>query len=282
MSEALDLHPENRDTSHRKAVERVIHAMHDGLGEDMSLEDMSRQAFISPFHFNRIFRRVVGIPPIHFLSALRIQAAKRMLVATEQRVIDICLEVGFTSPGTFSRRFKELVGLGPLQFRRLAARKVETAQIAELPAGISAERVLQGWITAPEGFSGLIFLGLFQSALPHRRPLSCCVLRRPGVFHLAEVPDGKYYLLALGFPDGVPMGELLLGDGALRAGSTSQPIAFRDGRPAAELRLDLRSAEITDPPILVTIPWLMLNALRVSSSRAFSTAMFAFTALSFA
>src|SRR5262245_58155120 len=107
---------------HRQAVERVILSMHQSLDTGMSLEEMSRAAFISPFHFNRIFHKLVGIPPCHYLSALRLQTAKRLLISTQELIIDVCLDVGFTSPGTFSRRFKDQVGLAPRQFRRLACR----------------------------------------------------------------------------------------------------------------------------------------------------------------
>lgn len=283
MNEAMEIFGGDRESSHRKAVERVILSMHDCLGEDLSLEDMSRQAFISPFHFNRIFRRVVGIPPIHFLSALRIQAAKRMLAATEERIIDICFEVGFTSPGTFSRRFKELVGLCPLQFRRLAGLNGEAMQPTQLPTVSPrgrSEGELVGEIDAPPGFSGVIFAGLFQTALPHSRPASCCVLRGPGTFHLKDVPDGKYYLLALGFPDNVPPRQLLLGDGALRAGSTRQPILIRESRPVGDLHLTLRASEITDPPILITVPWLLFCAMGEMSAWLWVFAVVNFPCLS--
>jgi AraC family transcriptional regulator len=109
-----------KDSNHNRTIERVILSMHDGLDSEMSLEDMSRAAFISPFHFNRIFRKAVGIPSCHFLSALRIQAAKRLLASTEERIIDVCLDSRLHQPRHLSRRFKELVGLAPRKFRRLA------------------------------------------------------------------------------------------------------------------------------------------------------------------
>lgn len=50
----------------------------------------------------------------------RIDAAKRLLIDTTLRVIDICYEVGYNSLGTFSSRFTELVGISPQGFRELA------------------------------------------------------------------------------------------------------------------------------------------------------------------
>lgn len=249
------------ESSHRQAVERVILSMQHNLDTGMSLQEMAKAAFISPFHFNRIFHKLVGIPPSHFQSALRIQAAKRLLAATDNRVIDVCLDVGFTSPGTFSRRFKDFVGMSPRQFRRLAGQVLNQRLQPPAPSRFTIvghpESPICGEISAPEGFSGPIFLGLFLTPLPYSRPSGCCYLERPGFFNIPRVPDGDYYLLALGFPDRLPATDYLLGETALRAGSTSQPVTIRDGRPCGSLDLHLRGAEITDPPILVTVPWLM-------------------------
>jgi AraC-like DNA-binding protein len=251
------------DASHRRAIERVILSMHDSLDTGMSLKDMARAAFISPFHFNRIFRKRVGIPPSHFLGALRIQAAKRLLASTEERIIDVGLDVGFTSPGTFSRRFKTLVGLAPRQFRRLAVRLIGRRLLRDSRSRFTSaapqESLISGEIGAPEGFSGQVFIGLFKTPLPHSRPVGCCYLEAgPGRFNIPPVADGDYYLLALGFPEKVHPSDYMLAETALRAGSTNQPISIRDGRPTLPLKLHLRSAELTDPPTLVTIPWLMV------------------------
>jgi AraC family transcriptional regulator len=258
MAPAVEVQADRHSVkTHRPAIERVIQSMHHRLDTGMSLEDMARVAFISPFHFNRLFRQSVGIPPGHFLAALRIQAAKRLLAFTEDRIINVCLDVGFTSPGTFSRRFKDQVGLAPLQFRRLARRLRELLP-SHSAAGEPRESSIAGEIEAPEGFHGHVFVGLFKTSLPDSRPVSCCPLGRGRVrFSIPPVPDGDYYLLALGFPDDVPPADFMLAEKALRGGSTNQPITIRDGCPTAPLKLVLRPAELTDPPILTAVPYLM-------------------------
>ena len=60
---------------HHRAVARVLGAMRQHFHEDLSLGDMADIALISPYHFNRIFRRMAGIPPRRFLSALRLETA---------------------------------------------------------------------------------------------------------------------------------------------------------------------------------------------------------------
>src|ERR1044072_6247332 len=99
--------------SHYRAVERVILAMRERLDEALTLEDLAEVAIISPFYFDRIFRQITGIPPCQFLSALRMEAAKRLLLTSSLSVTDVCFEVGYNSLGTFTTRFTQLVGLPP-------------------------------------------------------------------------------------------------------------------------------------------------------------------------
>src|SRR5213080_3436753 len=106
--------------AHTQAVERVIQTMHTQLHEVLTLEDLASVACLSPSHFTRVFRRLIGIPPGEFLSALRLQAARRLLLTTSLSVTDICFEVGYNSIGSFTSRFTHLVGLSPRLLRQRA------------------------------------------------------------------------------------------------------------------------------------------------------------------
>src|SRR5713226_7430601 len=103
-----------------QAVERAIQAMHTHLHELLTLEDLASVACMSPSYFTRVFGRLIGIPPGAFLSALRLQAARRLLLTTSLSVTDICFEVGYTSIGSFTSRFTHLVGLSPRLLRQRA------------------------------------------------------------------------------------------------------------------------------------------------------------------
>src|SRR5215208_396437 len=68
---------------HYQAAELTISAMRRQLNEPMSLRELAEVAMLSPYHFNRVFRRVTGVTPCRFLNALRMEAAKRLLVTTQ-------------------------------------------------------------------------------------------------------------------------------------------------------------------------------------------------------
>src|SRR5437763_12514831 len=132
-----------------QAVERVIQTMHIHLHEVLTLEDLASVAYLSPSHFHRVFRRLIGIPPGEFLSALRFQMARQLLLATSLSVTDICFEVGYTSMGSSTTRFTHLLGLSP-RLSRQRAHEFEPLPIDQpesyptTPSGMPMKNALLG------------------------------------------------------------------------------------------------------------------------------------------
>lgn len=244
--------------SHRLAVERAVLAMRDRLEEDLTLKDLASKAFISPYHFNRIFKQLVGIPPCQFLGALRLQEAKRLLLSTHLSITDICFQVGYSSLGTFTRRFTSLVGLSPRQFRALAG--LPAFPLGELAAELrsaGAERgAVRGQLGAEEGFQGVAFLGLFATSIPQGVPVACTLAAAPGPFAIPECPDGDYFLFAAGLPEASDGEDQILG-GTIRRGSHGRLVRIRDGRADGPVDIVLRSPDLIDPPILITMHLLL-------------------------
>jgi AraC-like DNA-binding protein len=88
--------------------------------ERVTLQDVAREACLSPFHFNRLFTQTFGETPHEFRTRMRIEEAKKLLLADGHSVTDICFEVGYESLGSFSMRFRSLAGTSPQAFRREA------------------------------------------------------------------------------------------------------------------------------------------------------------------
>lgn len=99
----------------------VLDAAHEHAAM-LTVADLADVAGYSPFHFSRVFAAHVGIGPGQYLTALRIDAAKRLLLADPWPVVDVAAEVGFDSLSSFSRRFRDTVGVPPAHLRRLADR----------------------------------------------------------------------------------------------------------------------------------------------------------------
>ena len=248
--------------SRQTAIERLILAMRQNVDRPMSLQSMAQKAMVSSSHLDHIFRQATGISPRRFMGALRLTSAKRMLLSTELKVIDICLAAGYNSLGTFTRRFTKLVGVPPLHLRRLPEDGV-LADIRSLrretatPAVIGQHDV-RGTVTAPADFSGLIFVGLFDSPIPEGRPVKCAALTGPGRFVIHGVPDRPFHVFAMGFRWSDDPLACLRNDSALRA-SAHPAVLNQDA--SRDLLLHLRPPELSDPPILVAIPALVAARL---------------------
>lgn len=117
LGAALDNETDVRKKDYSQDVERVLDFIGKHYGEQISLDDMICDIHISKYHFIRLFRRVMGVTPYHYLTTYRINEAKNLLCTTEKSVADISLECGFLDASQFTKNFKKYVGLKPLQYR---------------------------------------------------------------------------------------------------------------------------------------------------------------------
>ncbi|HUI54014.1 MAG TPA: AraC family transcriptional regulator [Bryobacteraceae bacterium] len=92
------------------------------LDQPHRLSDAARQAYLSPFHYHRLFTRAFGETPHEFLTRLRIDEAKRLLAREQLPVTEVCLAVGYGSLGSFSSLFRNTVGYSPAEFQRAIRR----------------------------------------------------------------------------------------------------------------------------------------------------------------
>jgi len=91
----------------------------DNFSEPIDLDTIAQQAYLSRFHFHRLFSRVYRHTPHQYLTRKRMDRAK-ILLADNRTVADTCREVGFESLGSFSSLFKKEIGYAPTYFRNLA------------------------------------------------------------------------------------------------------------------------------------------------------------------
>ncbi len=86
--------------------------------ERVELNDLAKAAFMSRFHYVRVFQRVYGLTPRAYLRDLRISKAKT-LIRKGLSVTQVCFDIGYESVPTFSSVFKKCTGYTPREYRRL-------------------------------------------------------------------------------------------------------------------------------------------------------------------
>ena len=94
------------------------------LGEELTVERLSRVANFSKYHFHRQFSAIAGTSVYKYVQLMRLRRASYQLTfCTKARIIDIALEACFENPESFSRAFKNTFGQTPTQFRKNPAWK---------------------------------------------------------------------------------------------------------------------------------------------------------------
>jgi AraC-like DNA-binding protein len=247
--------------AHTQAVECAIQTMHSHLHEVLTLEDLASVACLSPSHFTRVFHRLIGIPPVEFLLALRFQAARRLLLTTPLSVTDICFEVGYSSIGSFTSRFTHLVGLSPRLLRQRAhafepLAREPAERYPTRPSDMPMNNALLGYISAPAAFRGTIYVGLFASPIPQGRPVRCTTLSSSGWYRLDGMANGVYHLRAAAFPVAANLHSSLLPGEKQLLGNNASPLVIRNGHVFGDPDLVLHPPRLTDPPLVMGLPLL--------------------------
>lgn len=105
--------------NYHQRLGKVINYIGQHLDEDLSLDSLSDQFFISRFHFHRLFTAYTGLSLQQYIRWLRLKRASfQLIVNKDQSIITIAMNAGFESHEAFSRTFKKACGLSPSQYRR--------------------------------------------------------------------------------------------------------------------------------------------------------------------
>jgi AraC-like DNA-binding protein len=115
----------------RRAVETALW-IEANSHREIDLDAAASQAGISPFHFLRLFARVLGVTPHQYLVRSRLRRAAQLLADEDISVTDIAYDVGFGDLSNFVRTFHRAAGVSPTLFREAARGKRKIFQ--ERPA----------------------------------------------------------------------------------------------------------------------------------------------------
>ncbi|WP_437279945.1 AraC family transcriptional regulator [Sorangium sp. So ce375] len=103
----------------RRAVEAALW-LDEHAHEPVDLEGAAREVGLSPFHFLRLFGKVLGVTPHQYLVRARLRRAARLLADGARSITDIALDVGFGDLSNFVRTFHRAAGVSPRGFRKAA------------------------------------------------------------------------------------------------------------------------------------------------------------------
>ena len=99
------------------AVGRAVALLHDNPARGWTIEELARETGVSRSVLAARFMRLIGCPPMQYLTRWRVQLASRLLADGPDKVATIAREVGYESEAAFSRGFKRLTGVSPARWR---------------------------------------------------------------------------------------------------------------------------------------------------------------------
>lgn len=244
-------------------IEEVISYIQNNIHEPLSLSELAKYVSYSPYHFIRIFKEETGLSPLYYVSSMRLQKAKDLLLNTDLTIRDIGMEIGQQSLGTFTTRFTEKVGVTPSQFRKsnmqvdyfLQSLKKLNDWREQYSSSYQYPKI-EGKVQTSVPFNGFILIGLFSKPIPEEYPLYGTLLSSLGDFCFTNVRPGTYYLLATSVSWEMQSMDILLPYTTLRTRSKN-PIVVTSSSTVLHQEVTLYPPQLGDPPILVSLPLLM-------------------------
>lgn len=101
-----------------ETIERSLDFIEEHLEEEVKIEALADATALSPFYFQRLFKRLVHKPVQEYIKLRRLARAADALRDTKRRILDVAMDYGFSSHANFTRAFKDTYAITPEEYRR--------------------------------------------------------------------------------------------------------------------------------------------------------------------
>ena len=108
---------DQKEDQSNSAVKKAMFYIQENYSRDISLDDVSSQVNISPYYFSKIFKEETGENFIEYLTRVRIDKAKELLVDANVSVKEAGIQSGYSDPNYFSRIFKKQMDMTPSEYK---------------------------------------------------------------------------------------------------------------------------------------------------------------------
>ncbi|WP_244310615.1 AraC family transcriptional regulator [Paenibacillus ottowii] len=98
------------------SVENTLTYMEKHYEKPLTVKQLAEQANVSIWQYFQLFRKITGKKPLHYLTELRLNHAKRLLLECKRPLREIARQVGFSDEYYFNRRFRQMTGVPPGQY----------------------------------------------------------------------------------------------------------------------------------------------------------------------
>jgi len=99
-------------------VDKANRIINERFHQELTLDDISKELYISPQYFSRLYKQEMGINFIEQLTLVRMRHAKKLMEEGFHSIKEICYLSGYSDPNYFSRLFKKYAGLSPSAYQK--------------------------------------------------------------------------------------------------------------------------------------------------------------------
>lgn len=107
--------PENSRAS--AGLHRAVRHIHQNLDKRISISELSELVWLTPDHFSRVFKKIMGMPPCEYIQMKRVERAQALLLSSCSSVSQVAESVGICNPAQFSRLFMKVARCTPREYR---------------------------------------------------------------------------------------------------------------------------------------------------------------------
>lgn len=117
IGDTCDLLMSNREKSTNYIIGKATRYIDAHYSEEITLNRLSEVVYVNPIYLSRLFKEKLGRNFIDYLTAVRIEHAKKLLSDLSLKIYDITAMVGYESRNHFGKVFKEITGMSPKEYR---------------------------------------------------------------------------------------------------------------------------------------------------------------------
>lgn len=99
-------------------IDKCVSFFESKYAEKITLNDLSKNIGYSPNYIQSKFKKLMGVTPLEYLETYRLNKAKKKIILSNESVLQIAIDHGFTSESYFIKRFKNKFGITPKEFRK--------------------------------------------------------------------------------------------------------------------------------------------------------------------
>jgi two-component system, response regulator YesN len=118
MEAFIELVCNSRDARKASQITPALEYIDQNYKKPLSLSEIAKASHLSPSRLAHVFKEHTGQTVVDYITQVRMEHAKEMLLATDNSCIDICFAVGYSNQSYFTRTFREQTGMTPRLFRQ--------------------------------------------------------------------------------------------------------------------------------------------------------------------